>query len=288
MNRSRSYLFVPATNRSMLEKAVFSKADNAIFDLEDAVAYSEKQNAREIIKEGLLYLRDTKPIFIRINDVSTSFWEEDLTYAVTYGAAGVIVPKAESTQGIRLVCQKIEELVEQKKESNMVKNFQVIPLIETAKGIQFAYEIASADEMITRLAFGSIDFSLDINCELTAGGLELLYARSQLVIASRAAHIGAPIDSVYPDLNNLTGLTNETKLAKQIGFGAKLIIHPKQIEPVHTVFSPSHQEIEEAENIVTEFEKAEKQGAASISVGNKLVDYPIYKKAKELLAIVNK
>lgn len=289
MDAMRSYLFVPATKSSMIEKAVSSEADSVIIDLEDAVAISEKQKAREIAKEGMLNLKGKKPIFVRINDISTRFWEEDLSYAFNSGATGVVVPKAVGLRGIRLVCNKIRELAEQNimdgEIKNTIEDFQVIPLIETAKGVQFVYEIASADPMISRLAFGSIDFSLDINCELTAGGLELLYTRAQVVIASRAANIAGPIDAVYPDLNNSDGLTYEATFAKQIGFKSKLIIHPKQIEIVHKVFSPSDKEIEEAKQIVNEFETAEQQGIASISVGNKLVDYPVYKKAKRILEL---
>lgn len=290
MDGIRSYLFVPATKISMIEKAILSESDSVIIDLEDAVATSEKQKAREIAKEGLLNVKGRKPTFIRINDISTQFWEGDLSFAFNSGATGVVVPKAESLSGIRLVCNKIRELAEQNPVDGEIKNtiedFQVIPLIETAKGVQFVYEIASADPMISRLAFGSIDFSLDINCELTAGGLELLYSRSQVVIASRAANIARPIDAVYPDLNNPDGLTFEATFAKQIGFKSKLIIHPKQIDIVHKVFSPSDKEIEEAKQIVYQFEMAEQQGIASISVGNMLVDYPVYKKAKKILEYI--
>jgi len=125
---------------------------------------------------------------------------------------------------------------------------------------------------------------LDVGCEVTSGEEELLYARSKIVIASRAAGKGHPIDAVYPDLKNPEGLRNETALAKRLGFRGKLIIHPKQIETVHQVFTPGERELQEAAEIVNKFEEAERQGVASISVNNKLVDYPIYKKAKEMLA----
>jgi citrate lyase subunit beta/citryl-CoA lyase len=280
---NRSYLFVPGKKNNVVEKAVSSDADFVIIDLEDAVAISEKENAREIVKEALLNFKEKKPIYIRINDISTPFWEEDVKYAATYGAHGIVVPKAESREGIQKVCRSLRSYFLLNGDKERVADFKVIPLIETAKGVQFVYDIAGADPFIERLAFGYIDYSLDINCELTPGGIELLYTRSQIVVASRAAEIDAPIDAVYPNIKNPEGLEAETRHAKQLGFRAKLIIHPKQIDVVHNVFSPTEQEIEEAKAIVEQFEKAEKEGIASISVNDSLVDYPVYKKAKDVL-----
>lgn len=269
---------MPGTNIDIIQKAILSDADVVIIDLEDAVALSEKEAAREIVKESLMRFNKEKEIIVRINGLDTPFWEQDLNCAVSNGATGIMVPKSESFDGMKAVCEKAREY-----SSHHLKPVQVIPLIETAKGIQFAYSIATSDELIVRMAFGSIDFSLDIDCELTPNGLELLFARSQMVIASKAAAIGPPIDTVYPQLNNEVGLENESKLAKQLGFKGKLIIHPKQIQTVHETFSPSQKEIEQATEVVKAFEDAEKNGIASIKVNNQLVDYPVYKKARSIL-----
>jgi citrate lyase subunit beta/citryl-CoA lyase len=278
MRIARSYLFVPGINKDVIKKAILSDADCVILDLEDAVAISEKENARETVKETLIRYSKEKEIIVRINDLDSLYWEKDLICALTNGATGIMVPKSESDQDIRRVCTKVREVSQE-----LSRCFQVIPLIETAKGVHFAYSISMADKMISRLAFGSIDFSLDIDCEHTENGLELLFARSQIVIASKASGIGPPIDTVYPNLNNEIGLENEAKLAKQLGFKGKLIIHPKQIQIVHKTFSPSENEIKDATAFVEAFEEAEKNGVASISVNNQLVDYPVYKKAKRTL-----
>lgn len=230
------------------------------------------------MKETLIRFSKEKEIIVRINDLNSPYWENDLICAITNGATGIMVPKSESEEDMRIVCSKAREV-----SKDLSRLFQVIPLIETAKGVHFAYSISLADEMISRLAFGSIDFSLDINCELTENGLELLFARSQIVIASKAARIGSPIDTVYPNLNNYAGLENEAKLAKQLGFIGKLIIHPKQLQIVNKTFSPSKNEINDAKAIIKEFEEAERNGVASIKVNDQLVDYPVYKKAKSLL-----
>lgn len=281
MNLKRSYLFVPATSTRMFEKALASEADCIIFDLEDAVAISEKQEARERAKNFLVNNQPSKDVLIRINDVSTTFWREDLEAAIRAGASGVIVPKAESAISMKILCETTLISLERMKRG--LNTFVVLPLIETARGVQFAYEIASAHYLIKRLVFGSIDYSLDVNCELTEEGTELLYARSQVVNASKAAGIGSPIDSVYPDLGNEPGLINESHRARRLGFNAKLAIHPKQLHPIHEIFSPNQKEMDAALEIVHAFEAAEQEGIASIAVGNKLVDYPVYKKAKALL-----
>ncbi len=281
----RSYLFVPAISTRMFEKALASDADCIIFDLEDAVAISDKQEARERVKNFLLNNQPRKDILIRINDVTTTFWREDLEAAIGAGACGVIVPKAESAVSMKMVGETALHSLERLNRD--LHSFVILPLIETARGVQFAYEIAAANYLIKRLVFGSIDYSLDVDCELTDDGTELLYARSQVVNASRAAGIGSPIDAVYPDLANEQGLRNESQRARKLGFKAKLAIHPKQLMPIHEIFSPNQKELNAAIEIVNAFEAAELQGTASIAVGNKLVDYPVYKKAKALLQLAS-
>lgn len=275
---SRSYLFVPSMNLSVIKKAVSSSADIVIIDLEDAVALTEKQTAREVLREALTVYKKESEIIVRINDLGTSFWEEDLEVAIANGARGIMIPKAETEQEVQAVSNRIRKIRGDKDEE-----FKLIPLIESAKGVQFAYMIASADPLVSALAFGSIDFSLDIDCELTPEGLELLFARSQLVIASKAAGINSPIDAVFPDLSDEEGLEKQALFAKQLGFKSKLVIHPKQLELVHRVFSHTAKEIAAAKEVVEAFEKAEESGIASITVGGQFVDYPVYKKAKKVL-----
>lgn len=281
MKTKRSYLFVPATSTNMFDKALGSEADCVIFDLEDAVAISEKQEARERAKNYLQNNLPSKEVLIRINDFTTHFWRDDLEATIEAGATGVIVPKAESAINMKTICESA--LISLERQNKETHSFIVLPLIETARGVQFAYEIACAHQFVKRLIFGSIDYSLDVDCELTDDGVELLFARSQIVNASKAAGIGSPIDAVYPDLANEPGLLDEALRARKLGFTAKLAIHPKQLNPIHDIFTPSQKEIEDAFEIVNAFEGAELQGIASITVGNKLVDYPVYKKAKGLL-----
>ncbi|MCF6094022.1 CoA ester lyase [Microaerobacter geothermalis] len=276
MRNIRSYLFVPATDIRIIEKAIRSQAEAVIIDLEDALALGEKEQGREIASHGMSLARE-KPIFVRINDVTTPFWEKDLECAVRYGASGIVLPKAERGEDVRKAGELIRSLLSEN------RTFEILPIIESAVGVEFAFEIASSEPMISRLAFGSIDFSLDIGSQRTGEGTELLYARSRIVIASRAAKLNPPIDSVYPDIHDSAGLQREANHAKQLGYKGKLTIHPKQLDVVHSVFSYSEQELKEAKEIVAAFEEAEKNGIAAISVKGKMVDYPVYKQAKAML-----
>ncbi len=278
---NRSYLFVPAVSTKMMTKALNSESDSVIFDLEDAVAISEKEEVRERMKNYLFNNPAKKETYIRVNDFTTNFWKEDLLATIEAGANGIIVPKAESSHNLRTICETAVMALEKKKRD--IFQFSIIPLIETARGIQFAFEVATAHFLIKRLAFGSIDYSLDIDCERTADGIELLYARSQIVNASKAAGLEGPIDSVYPILEDVQGLNREALTARILGFKGKLAIHPKQLNPIHAIFSPSQKAVEEALEIVEAFEAAVEQGIASIRVGNQFIDYPVYKKAKQLL-----
>jgi citrate lyase subunit beta / citryl-CoA lyase len=285
-NHFRSYLFVPAASKKIMDKALNSEADSVIVDFEDAVALSEKETARERAKSLLLSRQTEKTVFIRINDITTPFWKEDLEAAITAGVSGVIVPKAENAGNMQVVCQTVLHYLNN--VNRTPDSFEVLALIETARGVHFAYEIASSHYLVNRLVFGSIDYSLDVNCELTPHGTELLFARSQIVNASKAAGIDSPVDAVYPDLQNEPGLKNEAERARALGFTAKLAIHPKQIPIIHDTYTPSQQEVESALEIVKAFEEAEQQNIASISVGGKLVDYPVYKKAKAQLQFLKR
>lgn len=161
-----------------------------------------------------------KAICIRINDITTPFWRKDVETAIQGKADSIIVPKAESAAHIQVVCDYMEELLAR---SNISSSLEVMPLVETARGIHKAYEIASSHRSVSKLLFGSVDFSLDVGCEPDEGGEELLFARSQIVIASRAAGIEAPVDTVFTDFKNEEGLKNETWRSKRLGFRGSLL-----------------------------------------------------------------
>lgn len=268
----RSYLFVPGNQFERIGKALISNADAVIVDLEDSVAISEKHNARIMAEKALnSFNLNGKAVYIRINDMKSSFWEEDLKFVSKYKHFGVLLPKAESPDEIRQVDQFLNE------------PYKIIPLIETAKGVLEAFNIASASKNVFRLAFGAVDYCLNLGITLSVNELELLFPRSALAVASKAAGIESPIDTVYVDLNNESGLKKETEIALQLGLYAKMCIHPKQVDIVNQVYAISEKDEKWAKEIVVAFEQAELEGTAAISLNGIMIDYPVYKQALSIL-----
>ena len=272
MEYIRSFLFAPGSNESIIKKALNSSADAVIIDLEDATALNEKDRAREIALKISLIDRD-KPLYIRINSANSPFFEKDLELLESAKLDGVVLPKCEDSDDIIKLTQAIKE------------NIDVIPLIESAKGIINLVNMGRASKKISRFAFGAIDYTLDINAQYTKSGFELLYPRSYLVLTSRILNLLPPVDTVFPYLNDETGLINETKHIKELGMFGKLAIHPKQVDIINDIFTPTKSEIDEANSIVKAFLEAEKEGIASIRVNNKFVDYPVYLKSKRIIEL---
>ena len=273
MELIRSFLFAPGSNSNVMQKALKAGADAVIFDLEDAVAVTEKVKARDLVFEEIRKGPFECKRYVRINAWGTSWAREDLLAAVEGGIDGVMMPKAENSDDVNAVAAMIPADVD------------FIPLVETARGILNAFEIASSNAKISRLAFGAVDFTLDVGATYSKTGLELLYARSCLVIASRAADLYPPIDTVYPDLTDLNGLESELSQIKTIGMFGKLAIHPKQLNLIHHTFTPTESEVEIAQKITSAFEESEKIGCASMRVDGKFVDYPVFLKAQQIISL---
>ena len=273
----QTYLFVPGANQKLIQKALSSAADVVSVDLEDAVAQKEKEKARQLLYQASRLARqENKQIMVRINGVDSEEWEKDLQVVLKNDVKSIMLPKVESSMDIKQVTSVIEE--------SGVKKFTLVPLIESAKGVLNAFDIATSHSFIKRLAFGSVDYALDIGAETTTEEDELLFARSQLINASAAAKLAGPIDSPFIDFTNENGFITSTKRAKKLGMQAKLLIHPKQIELFESVYQPSLQELEENNCVIKRFEEALAKGIASISYKGRMVDYPVYKKAKSLQA----
>jgi citrate lyase subunit beta/citryl-CoA lyase len=249
-----------------------SEADAIIIDLEDSIALTEKRAARENVADVLVQMvKHKKPIYIRVNDLNSDFWVDDVEMVSKFPGLGIMLPKAESKKDIERL------------NARLTSEQFIIPLVETAKGVMDAYEISRAGINVKRLAFGAVDYCLDMGVSISTTGEELHYARSLLAIASKAAEIESPIDTVFVDINNDEGLMKETERAKQLGFLAKLCIHPRQLKIVNGLFTPSDEEIVWAEEVRMAFEKAESKGLAAINLHGKMIDYPVYKQAIQIL-----
>jgi citrate lyase subunit beta/citryl-CoA lyase len=269
----------------MIEKARNLPADVLVLDLEDSVPTAEKANARALVRDSLsgLALRGQR-VFVRINSIASSLAEEDLEAVITAGIDGISQPKPGSAEDIRRVEAIIERL--ERERGLEEEPIKLIPWVETAKGLINAFAIASASPRVVGIAFGGEDFTLDTGMTRTEEGVELLYPRTMVVIAAKAADVIA-IDTPYNDFRDEEGLIREARLARRLGFEGKFLIHPSQIEPVNHIFRPSPEEVAHARRVVEAFEAAEAQGFASTSLDGKMIDIPIANRARKLLMVAD-
>lgn len=273
-------MFIPGSNDKHLMKAKALNANVIIFDLEDAVSIGEKETARLKVSQIIEETRGSLN-YVRINDRTTGYFIDDLYEIVKEDLAGIILPKVNTKEDIIIIDYILTSL--EKKYSIDNYKISIVPLIETAAGLHHAYEIASTSKRIQCLAFGAEDFKLDLNISPGIHGTELLYAKSKLVEVSRAAGIEAPVDSVYTDFKNEGGLKRDAELGERLGFQGKLLIHPKQIDIVNQIYSPSQTEIEEAKAIVQMYNGTQNNGAGAVQVNGKMVDIPVAERARKIL-----
>jgi citrate lyase subunit beta/citryl-CoA lyase len=276
----RSFLFAPGNHARRVEKALTLDADAVILDLEDAVATAEKPATRETIAAALARPRRGL-LYVRVNAVDTEFCYGDLVAIVRPGLDGVILPKVESTAGLATVDWLLAQL--ERDRGLPPGGIDLIPIIETARGLDRLGAILAAGTRVRRVAFGAGDFTLDVNMAWSRDEAELAHARATIVTASRAAGIEAPLDTVWVDLPDRDGLEASARTASGFGFQGKMCIHPDQIAIVNRVFTPSDAEIAFAERVAAAFVKAEAEGSAAIQLDGKFIDYPIVYRAQRVL-----
>jgi len=280
----RSLLFAPGNHARRLEKVGQFGSDAIVLDLEDAVANAEKIAARASTRAALPTYRETV-VIVRVNGAHTGLTEGDVDAVVCPELDCVMVPKVENAETLAT----LDELVGRLERERGIAEGQVrfLPLIETATGLVRCEEIASsAPERVVTLMFGLGDFSVDIGVDLTREAMELLYARSRLVVAARAAGMPSPIDGPYPDIHDIDGLVGNTHLSRRLGFQGRVVVYPAQVEPVQRAYSElSQEELDQAKRVVEAFEEAEAAGVASIQVDGRFIDYPLYYRARHRLRL---
>ncbi len=282
----RSALYAPGNVPKMLFKVGTFGADAIVMDLEDTVPVAEKEAARHMVHEALGQIKGPQR-YVRLNGITTGLLEGDLSIVFCPDLEGVYVPKVESAEELKHVDSLISEL--ERRFGLEKERVEIHPIFETAKGVMQAYKILEESPARVRKAgFGAVDLMREIGVQFgpklwAPDSLELLYARSHLVLAARAAGRLPPIDSVYTDIRDLDGLKREALLARRLGFQGKSAIHPNQVAIINRVFSPSPEEIDYARKVVRAFEEAEAKGFASFTVGNAFVDIPIVEKARSIL-----
>ena len=280
----RSRLYLPGNEPKFYPNAGLHNPDGVILDLEDSVAPTEKDSAQLLVRNALrsvdFYNAER---MVRINQLPRGL--EDLKYVVPHNVHVILIPKVENPNQVKEVEAEIRRL---KDEFNISNDIYLMPIIESALGILKAYEIATSSKLICSLAIGLEDYTADIGAARTNEGRESFFARSMIVNAAKAAGI-QPIDTVFSDVNDMEALKQSVIEAKGLGFEGKGCIHPRQIQVVHNAFAPTEEEIDKAKKIVLAFEEAEKKGLGVVSLGSKMIDPPVVKRALRViqLALLN-
>lgn len=287
MEPLRTLLFVPGNKDRLLDKAPTAGADALLYDLEDSVPASERQIARDKVGQRLAASAEV-PRYVRVNglvDAGPKELEADFAAIVGKGLAGIVLPKAQSRDDVRFAADALSRL--EKERGLPPGGTEILPMIESARGVLFTYEIASASPRVASVIIGSAedaDLMTDLGCRWSPDGTELLYARSRVLLEARAAGIKHPLDGVYPRINDPEGLVRDSELAQRLGYRGRTVIHPNQVEPVNRVFSPTEKEIAYARAMLSAFDTAEASGAGAISFQGKMIDRAMVKTARELVA----
>ena len=281
----RSYLYAPASSERILAKVLEAGSDCVILDLEETVADAQKGTAREAAAAFIAQHAGAVPqqLHVRINRGRFGFDSDDLHAVALPGLAAVRIPRAEDPRDLRVLDDVLTTI--ERDRGLKPDSIGVYVTIETARGLHHVDGLASSPRVV-RLCFGAADFLADIGGR---GGHEYrstIYARSQMVIASRVAGIQAPVDSVHTNLDDLDGLRAGAEIARDLGFFGKSVIHPKQVEPVHDVFTPSDDEVMVAKEIIKRFEETQAHGSAALDLDGEFIDPALVARARGVLDLI--
>ena len=270
-----SRLYLPGNSPSLMINAGIHKPNGVILDLEDAVAHDKKHDARFLVRNALRVMNFYgAERMVRINQVPKGL--DDLDYLVPHHVNLILVPKVESAEQIHQVNERIDKI---KKEKGLDYSVWLMPIIESALGVIRAYEIASAAQNIVSLAIGLEDYTADLCTRRTNEGTESFFARSMVVNAARAARV-QPIDSVFSDVSDMEALKQNVLRSKALGFDGMGCIHPRQVRVIQENFAPDAAEIKKAKKIVRAFIEATNKGLGVVSLGSKMIDPPVVKRAQ--------
>ncbi|MBR6585238.1 MAG: CoA ester lyase, partial [Firmicutes bacterium] len=271
---------LPGNSPNILLNADFLGSDAIILDLEDAVAPTEKDSARILVRNAITSLGYTREVIVRINPVESPYWQKDLQQIIKVKPDMIMPTKVSCAQDVKIVSDYIGQMEEE--YGIPAGTVKMIPLIETALGVENAYEIASADPRVTAIFLGGEDFTADLRCKRTKGGNEIFYARSRMVVAARAAGVDV-YDTPWTDVEDYEGLVEDAKFAKSLGFTGKSSISPRHIPFINEVFSPTEEEIQYAKDVFECIEKAKAEGKGVVSLRGKMIDAPIVARARQVL-----
>jgi citrate lyase subunit beta / citryl-CoA lyase len=286
----RTALFAPGIKERVMTKALESSADAVILDLEDSVPVASKAEARTLVAKTIdaaagSLLRPV--IYVRVNAAATGLLADDLDAVVRPGLNAVLLSKTENVEDVQQTAAALERLESQR--GMKPDSTEIILQIENALGVYNCFNLIKASPRVAATCFGSArdgDLQTDLGCSWSIEGTELLYARSKVLLDTRAAgsHIH-PLDGVFSDLNDEAGLIADSRLSARLGYIGRTVIHPKQIAPVISAYAVPEVEVAYYQKVVVEFAAAERAGTAAISVDGKLVDYAMAQRARRVLEL---
>ena len=278
----RSMLFLPGNAPKMIINGNYLGSDAVIFDLEDAVAPDQKDAARLLVRNVLRSIEfNLVETIVRINSIDTPYWQEDINQILPQKPDIIMLPKTGTANDVLTVDAYLTAMEEKLGyEKNTVR---LMPLIETALGVENAFAIASASGRVTALFLGAEDLTADLRCQRTKEGREIDYARQRLVVAARAAGVDV-YDTPFTDVNDDEGIVADATYAKSLGFTGKASISPRHIDAINTVFSPTKKEIAYAYEVMEAIALAKQQGKGAIALRGKMIDAPIVNRAQQTIA----
>ncbi|MEN6340327.1 MAG: citrate (pro-3S)-lyase subunit beta [Clostridiaceae bacterium] len=279
----RTMLFVPGNNPGMMSDAHIYGSDALMFDLEDSVSLGEKDAARLLVYHALktIHYGECEKV-VRVNPLSTPYGKADIEAMVAAGAEVIRLPKTETAQDI---ADTEEEILRAEKKYGVPEGkTRMMAAIEGALGVVNAHSIAMASKRLIGIALGAEDYCANLKTTRSKEGSELFYARAAIVVAARAAGIDV-IDTVFSDVNDEEQLIKETQAVKQLGFDGKSVINPRQIKPVHRVFTPTPAEIQKALRIMEASRQAEARGSGVVALDGKMIDRPVVLRAERCLEL---
>ena len=276
----RSIMFLPAAKPGNLLNADAYGADGIVIDLEDATSFGEKDSARILLKHALRTFKYNAEVIIRINNITTPWWKDDLEMIVPEKPDTIMPTKTRTADDIRLIDETITRI--EKEHGMEVGKIKLLPLLETAESIVNAYEIAKASPRMDGLYLGAGDLTFDMKASRTKEGHEIFYARSKLVMVARACNIDA-IDTPYIQLRDYEGLQKDTRMVKDMGYNGRACIYPGQVEYVNAIFAPTAEEYRHAKATVIAYAEAEAQGRGVVVVDGVMHDGPDIPRARNIV-----
>lgn len=279
----RTMMFLNAQKPGLIKDPYIYKPDSIMLDLEDAVAEKEKDAARFSLYHALreINYRGIECI-VRINGLDSELWKEDIRCAVAGGADGIRIPKTETAEDVR----RVEKAVEEAENEFGIERGKVLIMaaLESAKGVLNALDICNASERLFGIALSGGDYTKDLQTRITGTGVELMGARQHMIIAARAAGVQC-FDTVYTDLDDMEDFKKDVETIHLMGFDGKSIINPRQIAPVHEIYTPTQKEIVFSQKVVKEIEEKKKLGIGVFTVDGKMIDIAFYDGAKRTIEL---